>query len=149
MICKGVEVRFHYLLRVDGKVVDSSAGHEPLRYTHGFGQILEGLEDQLEGLKRGDRRTLTVMPEKGYGPVDPHAVQRVARNAFQAPGTLKVGDTVKGQANGGGFQATVVQIGPREITLDLNHPFAGKTLQFEVEIVEVIPPAAAPAPAPA
>jgi len=124
---------------VDGEIIDSSAERGPLEYVHGLGQIIPGLEEQLTGLSVGDRREITVTPEKGYGPVDPAAIQQVPISAFRDPEGLQVGDTVYGNIEGRRFEARVVDIGPDSATLDLNHPLAGKTLHFAVEIVGVQP----------
>ena len=137
MIKKGSRVKLHYTLTVDNETVDSSRNREPLSYVHGEGQVVRGLEEQLEGMKAGETTTATIAPDKAYGPRRPDALQKVARSAFQEPSVLKEGDMVSGQAQGKAFQATVAEVGPEEITLDLNHPLAGKTLQFDVEIVEV------------
>jgi FKBP-type peptidyl-prolyl cis-trans isomerase SlyD len=137
LIKDGSQVKLHYTLSVDGKVVDSSRGDEPFSYVHGKGQIVSGLEDELGGMAAGDTATAEVPPEKGYGPHRPDAVHKVAKTAFQDPDNLKQGDMVTGQAQGKPFQATVAKVESDEITLDLNHPLAGKTLRFEVEILEV------------
>jgi len=137
MIKKGSAVKLHYTLSVDGVILDSSPEGDPLAFVQGSGQIIPGLEKQLEGLKAGDKKEVTVGPDEGYGPVDPNALQKVPRAAFEnAPG-LKVGDIVSGQLGEQTFNAIVAQISPEEITLDFNHPLAGKTLRFAVEVVEV------------
>ncbi len=136
-IKKGSNVRMNYTLTVDGKVVDSSSGREPLSFEQGAGQIIPGLEKALEGLKNGDKKQVTVPPEEGYGVIDPKAVQKVPKASFKDMKNLKVGMPVRGQQGNRPIQATVVAIGAKEITLDFNHPLAGKTLNFDVEIVEV------------
>jgi FKBP-type peptidyl-prolyl cis-trans isomerase SlyD len=137
MIKKGSTVKIHYTLSVDGVILDSSPEGDPLAYVQGSGQIIPGLEEELEGLKSGDKKEVTVAPEKGYGMVDPNAFQKVPKAAFDnAPG-LKVGDIVSGQLGEQTFNAVISQISLEEITLDFNHPLAGKTLRFAVEVVEV------------
>ena len=137
MIKKGSAVKIQYTLSVDGVILDSSPEGDPLSYVHGAGQIIPGLEDQLAGLKAGDKKEVTVSPENGYGPIDPNALQKVPKAAFDNAQTLKIGDIVSGQMGEQVFNAVVSQIGPEEITLDFNHPLAGKTLRFAVEVVEV------------
>lgn len=137
MIKEGSQVKLHYKLTVDDKVIDSSHGREPLSYVHGQGQIVPGLEEQLEGMEAGDKKTTSVPSEKAYGQRQQDALRKVARSAFRDAGNLKQGDVVSGQAQGQPFQATVTDVGLEEVTLDLNHPLAGKTLEFEVEILEV------------
>ena len=137
MIQKGSKVTLHYTLTVDDQVVDSSRDRGPLDYVHGEGQIVPGLEEQLAGMAAGEKKTATVPPDKGYGERRADAVHKLSKAAFQDPSNLKPGDIVSGQADGQSFQAMVTEVGDDEITLDLNHPLAGKTLTFEVEIVEI------------
>ncbi|MBI2070937.1 MAG: peptidylprolyl isomerase [Elusimicrobia bacterium] len=137
VIKKGSNVKMHYTLTVDGQVMDSSTGREPLAFVQGSGQIIPGLEAALEGLKTGEKKQVTVAPEQGYGVRDDRAIQKVPKTAFDNAAGLKVGSVVSGQAGNRPFQAVVTAISAKEITLDLNHPLAGKTLNFAIEIVEV------------
>ncbi len=137
MIKEGSKAKFDYTLTVEGKVADTSAGRGPLEYTHGAGMIIPGLEKELLGMKVGDKKTVTVKPEEGYGPVLQEAIKRVPKEAISNANELKVGDMV-GASNGGHtFRAVVKEIGEKEITLDFNHPLAGKELVFDVEIKEI------------
>lgn len=137
MIKEGSKAKFDYTLTVDGKVADTSAGRVPLEYTHGAGMIIPGLEKELLGMKVGDKKTVTVKPEEGYGLVLQEAIKRVPKEAISNANELKVGDMV-GASNGGHtFRAVVKEIGEKEITLDFNHPLAGKELVFDVEIKEI------------
>ena len=137
MIKEGSKAKFDYTLTVDGKVADTSAGRGPLEYTHGAGMIIPGLEKELAGMKVGDKKTVTVKPEEGYGLVREDAIKRVPKEAVSNAGELKVGDMV-GASNGEHtFRAIVKEIGEKEITLDFNHPLAGKELVFDVEIKEI------------
>jgi FKBP-type peptidyl-prolyl cis-trans isomerase SlyD len=129
MIEQGSNVKLHYTLTVDGEALDSSRDREPLSYVHGQGQLVPGLERQLEGMQAGDRKNATVLPEEGYGPHRPEALHDVPRSAFSNASDLKAGDRVSGQAQGQAFEATITAV--------MNHPLAGKTLEFDVEIVEV------------
>jgi FKBP-type peptidyl-prolyl cis-trans isomerase SlyD len=138
MIKEGSTVRIHYTLVVDGETVDSSEGREPLTYVHGAQQVLQALEERLTGLEEGDTISVELLPENGYGNWDPSAVQSVSKEAFREPDKLDVGAMVEGETSAGTpFQATVAEIDEETVTLDLNHPLAGKTLQFDVEVVEV------------
>lgn len=137
MIKKGATVKLHYTLSVDGVIMDSSSEGEPLTYVQGSGQIIPGLEEQLEGLKAGDKKEVMVAPDKGYGAPDPNAFQQVPKTAFANSKDLKAGDIVSGQLGEQVFNAVVSGIGAEEITLDFNHPLAGKTLRFAVEVLEV------------
>lgn len=136
-IQNGSKVTMHYKLTVDGKTVDTSEGKDPLQYVHGQGEIIPGLEKELEGLDKGEKKQVTITPEAAYGHHDPAAIQRVPRSAFAQADNLKVGSTVRGQAGDQIFTAVVKEITTDEITLDMNHPLAGKTLNFDIEVVEV------------
>jgi FKBP-type peptidyl-prolyl cis-trans isomerase SlyD len=139
VIGAGATVKLNYTLTVENKVVDASAGRGPLTYVQGSGQIIPGLEEQLVGLKAGDKKQVVVSPEKGYGIIDPKAFTKVPRKAFKDTSKMKVGSVVSGQKGGQQFQAVISAIGPTEITLDLNHPLAGKTLNFNIEVLDVQP----------
>jgi FKBP-type peptidyl-prolyl cis-trans isomerase SlyD len=136
-IADGSRVKIHYTLKVDDEVVDTSSGNEPLDYIHGQGQIIPGLEEHLIGLAVGDRKEVTVAPEKGYGTHDPQGVHEVPISAFQSAENLKVGDIVSGRAEDRSFQARVIAIGNENITIDMNHPLAGKTLHFAIEVMAI------------
>lgn len=134
----GRTIRLAYTLTVDGEKVDSSEERGPLEYTQGAGEIIPGLERQLAGLRSGDRRTVTVEPEEAYGRVDPEAFVAVPRERFAPDVELKAGETVFSRNEEGQvFGARIHEVGDEEVTLDLNHPLAGKTLRFDVEILEV------------
>lgn len=144
----GTEVKIDYKLTVDGEVVDTSEGREPLTYVQGEGQIIPGLERELAGLTEGATKHVTVQPEDGYGAVNPAAVQKLPRSAFgENAQNLEAGMVVTGQNAGRPVQAKVVAVGPKEITLDMNHPLAGKTLEFDVKVVSVKPGGSPEAPA--
>ena len=137
MIEKGAKVKFDYTLTVDGNITDTSAGRGPLEYTHGAGHIIPGLEKELTGMKVGDKKTVKVSPEEGYGKVLEEAIRRVPKTAINNADQLKVGDMV-GASNGGHtFRAIVKEITDKEVVLDFNHPLAGKDLTFEVEVKEI------------
>ncbi len=138
MIKEGSTVKVHYTLAVDGETVETSRGREPLTYVQGAKQVLPALEDSLEGLSEGDKASVELPPEKAYGPWSAEALQEVPKESFRDPDTLKVGSTVEGKTSQGKpFQATVAKVGEEHVTLDLNHPLAGKTLKIDVEVVEV------------
>jgi FKBP-type peptidyl-prolyl cis-trans isomerase SlyD len=121
----------------DGAIVDSSAEGEPLVYLHGSGQIIPGLERQLEGLTPGEARQLTVAADEGYGEHDPKAIQEVDQKAF-GDRALTAGDefiAVDDQDNEIPVRIKAVQGG--KVTVDFNHPLAGKTLHFNVKVKDV------------
>lgn len=137
MIKEGSKAKFDYTLTVDGKVADTSAGRGPLEYTHGAGQIIPGLEEELLGMNVGDKKTVQIKAEKAYGPVLEEAIRRVPKEAIGSADQLKVGDMVGASNEGHTFRAVVKEITDKEVVLDFNHPLAGKDLTFDVEIKEI------------
>jgi len=138
MIKQGAAVKIHYTLTVGSTVVDSSMGKDPLSYTHGTGQLIPGLEEQIKGMTVGEKKKVVVSPDKGYGELDHKAIQKVPKKSFQNTEGLKIGGMVSRQNGGRTFQAKITEIGDEEITLDFNHPLAGKTLNFDIEVVDVL-----------
>ena len=136
-IKNGSKVSIGYKLTVDGQVIDQSQAGQPLVYVQGSKQIIPGLENELTGLKKGDKKSVTVSPENGYGTKNNALLHKVPKSAFGETKDLKAGELVSGKVNNQEFQAVVAEVGADYIMLDLNHPLAGKTLNFDVEIVDV------------
>jgi FKBP-type peptidyl-prolyl cis-trans isomerase SlyD len=131
-------VSFHYTLRDDtGSFTESSQAGSPVVYLHGAGNIVPGLEKQLVGKKSGDKLTATVTPDEGYGQRNENAVQRVPLKHLATKGPIAVGQMVVVNTREGGRQARVLKVGHFNVDLDLNHPLAGRTLTFDIEIVDV------------
>jgi FKBP-type peptidyl-prolyl cis-trans isomerase SlyD len=131
-------VSFHYKLSdSDGTINESSQGGSPVVYLHGRDAIVPGLETQLNGKKSGEKFTATVPPEQGYGERHENAVQRVPLKHLATKGPIQEGQMVVVNTREGGRQARVRKVGHFNVDLDLNHPLAGKTLTFEIEIVDV------------
>lgn len=130
--------RFHYTLRNDsGEVLDSSEGQEPLAYLHGAGNIVSGLEEALAGKSEGDEFQVSVDPESGYGPKHEALVQEVPRSAFQGVEQIDVGMRFQAESDRGPMVVTVTGVSEETVTVDGNHPLAGETLHFDIEVVEV------------
>ncbi len=131
-------VSIHYTLTNDaGETIDSSADREPLAYLHGAGQIVPGLEQELEGKSAGDKLQATIPPELGYGQQIDAMVQEVPIDAFQGVESVEPGMQFQAQTEGGPLTVTVTKVENETATVDGNHPLAGETLNFDVEIVEV------------
>ena len=142
-IRRGATVKIHYRLTIDGEVVDSTEGAEPVVYRHGQGQLVPGLEERLEGCAEGEKLKLVVPPEKAYGPYVPEDLHEISRSAFTDPSSTRVGTLVEGRTRlGAPFRARVIEEKDDSFVIDLNHPLAGKYLEFEVEIVAVSAPEA-------
>jgi FKBP-type peptidyl-prolyl cis-trans isomerase 2 len=138
MIRAGSKVAIHYTLSVDGRQIDDSKTRGPLTYVQGAGQIVKGLEVHLEGLQAGDVTEVEVPPEEAYGVRNEEAVQVLPLDAFENSDGLRVGSMIEGTtAEGEKFSARVQELDENKVTLDLNHPLAGKALAFKVEILEV------------
>ena len=133
-------VLMHYTLKNDdGDIMDSSEGHEPLAFIQGIGNIIPGLEKHLEGKVKGDKLKATVTPDEAYGERTEEQIAKVPLENFQSDGEeqLEVGMQVQVESNQGATIALVTEIEGNDVTLDLNHPLAGETLHFDVEIMDV------------
>ncbi len=131
-------VTFHYKLAdSEGTFIESSEGKEPVLYMHGHQNIVPGLEQQLLGKQPGDKFIATVAPELAYGLRDPSAVQRVPLKHLTTRGKLVAGQTVAVNTRNGPRNALVVKVGHFNVDLDLNHPLSGRTLVFDIEVVDV------------
>lgn len=131
-------VTLHYTLRDEqGAVIDSTSGRGPLSYLHGKGNIIPGLEQALVGKAIGDKVDVTVAPEQGYGRRDGRLVQIVPRNRFGEVAELKPGMQVSTSGPQGARLVSVVRVERDFVTVDGNHPLAGRTLHFSVEVTEV------------
>ena len=131
-------VFMHYTLKDDdGTVIDSSSGRPPMSYLHGKNNIIPGLEQALAGKSAGDKVEVSVPPEQGYGRRDDRLVQIVPRSKFADVGDIQPGMQVRASGAQGARIVTVTRVDRDFITVDANHPLAGKTLHFSVEIAEV------------
>ena len=134
----GMVVTMHYTLTDDsGEVLDSSQGSEPLAYLHGHGNIIPGLEKALEGKEAGHKSKVTVAPAEGYGEVNDEAIFEAPREHFPGDVELAVGQRVYAEGPNGQIALTVTKLTDKGAVLDANHPLAGKTLHFDVELTEV------------
>ena len=138
VIANGKVVSIHYTLKNGaGEVLDSSSGAEPLAYLHGVGNLIPGLEQALDGHTVGDKVDVSVAPEKGYGERHEQLVQQVPRSAFAEVEGLEAGMRFRAEGPDGEQIVTVTAVSEEEVTVDGNHPLAGETLEFAVEVSEV------------
>lgn len=140
VVQNGSVVSLEYTLSDEkGKVIESNKGQQPLKYTHGQGQIIPGLEKELVGMKAGGQKKVRVKPEEGYGPVDPQAFREFPRNELP-PEALKVGaKLVAKNPQGQSIPVRVHEVKEKTVVVDFNHPLAGKTLAFDVKVLEIQP----------
>lgn len=128
----------HYTLKNDdGVTIDSSEGEAPLEYLHGFQNIVPGLEAELNGKKVGDSFKVSVEPEQGYGDLDPNLVQELPKEMFQGVDQVEVGMAFHAETQNGMQTVEVIEVDEDTVTIDGNHPLAGQTLNFEIEVVGI------------
>lgn len=134
-------ITFHYTLRdANGRVLDTSrGGGEPLNFVEGAQQIVPGLEQVLVAMTMGERREVVVPPEEAYGVHEAELVQRVPRGQLPIEGEVRVGDQFLAGPDRHAPVVTVVAVEGETVTLDANHPLAGATLHFDVELVATRP----------
>lgn len=134
MISENKVAAIHYTLRdSNGTVLDSSEGQEPLYYLHGANNLIPGMEEGLEKRSKGEKLSLDIAPEKGYGKSDPKLVEEVPRNAF---GNQEIEAGMQFESSDGQI-ITVTKVGPEMVTVDANHPLADQTLHFDIEVMDV------------
>lgn len=137
MIENGSHVKMNYTLKVEGQVADTTEGREPFEVVAGAEGLIAGFQENIQGLKAGDKKSFTVAPEQGYGFTNPEAVVQIERSKLPE-GEIKEGMIFTAEGEGGyPLRGVVKGIEGENVTLDFNHPLAGKTLDFEVEILEV------------
>jgi len=136
---KGDTVKVHYTGKLeDGQVFDSSAGKEPIEFTIGEGNILRGIELAVMGMSPGDTKTEVIQPSDAFGEYQPDLVQDIEKARFPDDIEVEVGQQLKiTQPSGPPVIVTVVAITDTHVTLDANHPLAGKNLTFDIELVEI------------
>lgn len=137
-VSNGKQVTLEYTLKLDDQsVVDSNVGGEPLKVTQGSHQLIPGVEKQLEGMAVGEKKKFAVAPAEGYGTVDPKAFQEVDKKMVPTD-ARKVGMQLEGKtADGKKVYPRISEVKPSTIVLDFNHPLAGKTLHFDVQVLDV------------
>lgn len=139
MIKKGSVVTMTYVLTSDGgETLDQADQTGPFTYLHGYGQIVPGLEDAIEGLKPGAKKKVTVKPEEGYGINNPELKKVVTKDMFPKSENLEAGmQFVVNMGDDQDVIFTVLDINGDKVSIDGNHPLAGETLHFDIEIVDV------------
>ena len=136
---KGDAVRVHYTGRLDGgEVFDTSEGGEPFEFVIGTGQAIAGFDEGISGMSVGERRRIEIEPEDGYGPHRDGLVARIPREAAQFPNEPQVGaNFIMPLPDGSQLEVVVTEVTDTHITIDGNHPLAGRKLIFDVELIEI------------
>lgn len=139
-VTHGSVVSFNYTLTDDeGSILDSNESCAPLTYLHGYGNIIPGLESALDGVATGYKSEVVVEAADAYGEVDDEAVFEIARDQFPEGVPVEPGMQFVGETDSGDAPFVVVAVSEGQVTVDANHPLAGKRLHFEVEVVDVRP----------
>jgi len=135
----GDTVRIHYTGTLqDGSVFDSSEGRDPLEFQLGSGQVIPGFDDGVTGMTVGEKKTIEIPSDQAYGAINPQAMQDVPRAEIPDHIPLDLGTQLQVQAgNGQTMMVTVANVTEDTVTLDANHPLAGKDLTFALELVEI------------
>lgn len=132
----GSTVRVHYTGRLeDGTVFDSSRGREPLEFTVGTGQVIRGFDDAVTGMRPGELKTVTIPAADAYGPHREELLLRVGRDQFPAGVEPQVGQQFQMSQGEQSFVVNVTEVHGENVTLDANHPLAGRDLRFDLELV--------------
>ena len=134
------EVTLHFALKLEnGDVVDSTFDKQPATFKVGDGSLLPGFEVALYGFKAGDKRSLQIEPENAFGQPNPQNVQVMPRGQFQGMELSEGLLIIFNDAANAELPGVVKAFDEQQVTIDFNHPLAGKTLSFDVEIIEVRP----------
>jgi FKBP-type peptidyl-prolyl cis-trans isomerase 2 len=137
-VSEGKTVKVHYTLTVDGQVVDSSNGSAPLQFKAGEHKVIPGFEKAVMGMKVGEKKSFQVSPEEAYGPENPKAFQDIPKKQLPPNITPKKGMTLSTQSKDGQrINVRVHEVKKDVVVMNFNHPLAGKTLHFDIEVVEI------------
>ncbi len=131
-------VTLDYKLIVEDEMLESTEDGEPILFIQGIGQIIPGLENALYGMEVGDQKTVVIQPEEAYGEYDPESLQEAKKEEFSEEVPLDVGTFLDlGDDEGDVLSAQVIAAEEDTVTLDFNHPLAGKTLTFEITVADL------------
>ncbi|NRP35598.1 FKBP-type 16 kDa peptidyl-prolyl cis-trans isomerase [Marinobacterium sp. xm-d-579] len=134
---QGRKVTMHFAIKLtDGQIVDSNFEGSPVEFEVGDGNIPEGFEAALTGLKVGDHLDLTIDPERGFGQHNPSNIQTMKRSDFKDM-ELEPGLVISFQEPGGELPGVIVEFDDERVEVDFNHPLAGKTILFEVQVLNI------------
>ena len=134
------KVKIHYTLKTEGgELLESSVGAEPIVFTIGEGKLIPGFERGVIGMETGETKTITVQEKDGYGPREERKVFEFSRERAPQGFEPRIGQVVQMHApDGTTFPVTVVGLTEKGFMMDANHPLAGKTLVFDIELVEIV-----------
>ena len=137
----GDMVHLHYTGKFeDGTVFDSTEDGDPIEFVAGTDELIKGVGQAVLGMSAGEKKTITVAPTEGYGEHRDELVQQIPRDKL--PGDIEVGDELTATVDEDEYQVWVAEVGETEVTIDGNHPLAGETLVFDIEVQCIHPPGA-------
>lgn len=137
-IVNNVVATINYTLKNGNDLtIDSSVDKDPLVYIHGMGHLIPGLEKSLEGKVKGDKVNAVISPDDAYGPRRDDMVQVVPKTEFKDIETMEIGTQFQVETENGDIIVTLIELRDEEVVLDGNHPLAGETLHFDVEIIDI------------
>lgn len=137
-ISRGAHVKLAYKLTVDGYVVASKPKKDPLEFIQGNGEIISGLENALFGLRKSDRKTIKIQALQAYGEINPSLIVKINRSELPPGLPLLPGVILEARdATGNPAKGKILKVDEDQIIIDYNHPFAGKTLEFEIEVIDI------------
>jgi FKBP-type peptidyl-prolyl cis-trans isomerase 2 len=142
VIKKGDTVKVEYEGTLeDGTVFDSTEKHgEPICFEVGSGQLIPGFDSAIEGMKKGQKKEIKIKPEDAYGEHNPELLKQIPRDQLPEDEKLEVGMMLMlTLPNGMQFTAMVAELDDESVTIDLNHPLAGKKLNFKIKVIDVTP----------
>lgn len=138
VVASGKTVKVHYVVTADGKMHESTRGIEPLQFTVGSKQVIPGFERGLLGMKAGEKKSFSVSPDEGYGQVYPNAVRTIPNDQIPPDAKPELGMTIYFNApDGQEIPGRIVEVRTDAVVADFNYPLAGKTLFYDVEVLEV------------
>lgn len=137
---KGDTIRVHYTGKLeDGQEFDSSLKRDPLQFEVGTGSMIKGFENAVVDLKPGDKKTVTIVPEEAYGERDENLLIKMPKKSVPEGVTPEVGMRLQiANKQGQAVPVVVTEVLDDSLRLDANHPLAGKTLVFDIEVVEIL-----------
>ena len=135
-----VVVKLDYTLVVEDEIMESTTEGEPIEFIQGIGQIIPGLEEALYGMKVGEKKTVEILPEDAYGEYDPDSLEVAKKDEFSEEIPLDVGTFLDLRDNEGEvLSAQIIETDEDTVTLDFNHPLAGKALTFQITVAAIRP----------
>ncbi len=138
-IKKGDKVKVEYTGTLDdGTVFDTSEGKQPLEFEAGAGQLIKGFDEAIMGMEKGEEKEIKLTPEKAYGDHNPELIKKIPRDKIPVPEGQEIKQGMMlalGTPDGKQIPAKITEVTDKEITIDLNHPLAGKNLNFKVKVI--------------